>query len=331
MTESENRFSLTRAASITGGAAKNQILICINHAILLMLAALMFSAQSRAAEDFSITIPARFLVGYDAGLPLHANAQKTLENDTFTRYHVTYLNDRGDTVTGILTLPKTTNSPFPTVFFQHGMGDTKDCNYMLKGIKRFVELGYAVFAIDAMSFGERATPITKNASPAIFFRYPFLLRSVLIQTAVDVRRGVDFLLTREDIDKNKIFYVGNSMGSMLGVMPTAVDKRFKRAVFIVGCADYAQKFTMTKLMGVPAGLFEIVDPKNYVGLISPRPVFMINATRDELVPKGAADAFFAAAGEPKEQVWVNSQHDIDIVNGVDLIVDWFHKMDKAGM
>jgi hypothetical protein len=28
MTESENRFSLTRAASITGGAAKNQILIC---------------------------------------------------------------------------------------------------------------------------------------------------------------------------------------------------------------------------------------------------------------------------------------------------------------
>ena len=120
----------------------------------------MFLPQSRAAEDFSITIPARFLVGYDAGLPLHANAQKTLENDTFTRYHVTYLNDRGDTVPGILTLPKTTNSPFQTVFFQHGMGDTKDCNYMLKGTKRFVELGYAVFAIDAMSFGERATPIT---------------------------------------------------------------------------------------------------------------------------------------------------------------------------
>ena len=55
------------------------------------------------------------------------------------------------------------------------------------------------------------------------------------------------------------------------------------------------------------------------------------STRDELVPKGAADAFFAAAREPKTQVWVDSQHDIDIVKGVDTIVDWFHKMDAAGL
>ena len=44
----------------------------------------------------------------------------------------------------------------------------------------------------------------------------------------------------QDIDKIRIYYVGNSMGSLLGVMPAAVDKRFKRAVFIVGGADYAR-------------------------------------------------------------------------------------------
>ena len=331
MTESENHPSLTRPVSITGGTAMNHTLGRISLSVILVLAAVMFLAPARAAEDFAVTIPSRFMLGYDAGLPLGANTQKTLENDTFTRYHVTYLNDRGDTVPGILTLPNTTNGPFQTVFFQHGMGDTKDCNYMLKGIKRFVELGYAVIAIDALGFGERSTPFTKHASPVMFFGYPFLLRSVFIQTSVDVRRGVDFLVTRGDIDKNRIYYVGNSMGSLLGVMPAAVDKRFKRAVFIVGGADYAHQFTMTKLMGVPAGLFEVLDPKNYVGLISPRPVFMINTTRDELVPKGAADAFFAAAREPKTQVWVDSQHDIDIVKGVDTIVDWFHKMDAAGL
>jgi uncharacterized protein len=331
MTASKNQPSLTRRASITGGTAMYRTVNGIGHSMILVLAAMLFLAPARAAEDFAVTIPSRYLLGYDAGLPLGAKAQKALENDTFTRYHVTYLNDRGDTVPGILTLPKTTNGPFQTVFFQHGMGDTKDCNYMLKGINRFVELGYAVIAIDALGFGERSTPITKNTSPVMFFGYPFLLRSVFIQTAVDVRRGVDFLLTRAEIDKNRIYYVGNSMGSLLGVMPAAVDKRFKRAVFIVGGADYAHEFTMTKLMGVPAGLFEVLDPKNYVGLISPRPVLMINATRDELVPKGAADAFFTAAREPKTQVWMDSQHDIDIVKGVDLIVDWFHKMDAAGL
>ena len=331
MTASENQTSFTRPASITGGTAIIHILIRIGHSVILVLAAVMFLTLGRAAEDFTVSIPSRFMLGYDAGLPLGANAQKTLENGTYTRYHVTYLNDRGDTVPGILTLPNTTNGPFQTVFFQHGMGDTKDCNYMLKGTQRFVELGYAVIAIDAMGFGERSTPFTKHTSPVMFFGHPFLLRSVFIQTSLDVRRGVDYLSTRGDIDKNRIYYVGNSMGSLLGVMPAAVDKRFKRAVFIVGGADYAHEFPMTKLMGVPAGLFEVLDPKNYVGLISPRPVFMINATRDELVPKGAADAFFAAAREPKTQVWLDSQHDIDIVKGVDAIVDWFHKMDAAGL
>ena len=83
---------------------------------------------------------------------------------------------------------------------------------MRKGINRFVELGYAVIAIDAMGFGERSTPLTKHASPVMFFGYPFLLRSVFIQTSVDVRRGVDFLLTRADIDKN---------GSIMSAIPWA--------------------------------------------------------------------------------------------------------------
>ena len=227
MTESENQPSRTCPVSITGGTAMNHTLGRIRLSMILVLAPVMFLAPARAAEDFAVTIPSRFMLGYDAGLPLGAN-------DTCTRYHVTYLNDRGDTVPGILTLPHTTNGPFQTVFFQHGMGDTKDCNYMRNGINRFVELGYAVIAIDAMGFGERSTPLTKHASPVMFFGYPFLLRSVFIQTSVDVRRGVDFLLTRGDIDKNRIYYVGNSMGSLLGVMPVAVDKRFKRAVFIVG-------------------------------------------------------------------------------------------------
>jgi len=169
------------------------------------------------------------MLGYDAGLPLGANAQKTLENGTFTRYHVTYLNDRGDTVPGILTLPKTTNGPFQTVFFQHGMGDTKDCNYMLKGTKRFVELGCAVFAIDAMGFGERSTPFPKHTSPVMFFSHPFLLRSVFIQTSVDVRRGVDYLLAFDgeygsgDLQRNAglwgIRQVGEYKGARLYRLP----------------------------------------------------------------------------------------------------------------
>jgi len=106
----------------------------------------------------------------------------------------------------------------------------------------------------------------------------------------------------------------------------------KRAVFIVGGADYQKEMrSMIYLMGIPASEFELVEPKNYIGMISPRPVLLINALRDGLIPREAALALFEAAEEPKEQVWMDSEHDIPIRKGVEIIVEWFKERDKKKM
>lgn len=296
--------------------------------ILFLLLLVSFAG----AKNNKITIPFKLLFQYDHSLPLRAKEEKIAEKDNFIRYHITYLNNRGEEVPAILTIPVRLKPPYEVVFFQHGMGDTKDCRYMLEGTDEFIKRGYAVFAIDALSFGERATPVTKDTSPAVFFKYPYLLRNIFIQTTIDVLRGIDYLQTRDDINAEGIYYVGNSMGSLYGVMLVALDKRLKRAVFIVGGADYQKKMrSMIYVMGIPASEFELVEPKNYVGMISPRPLLLINALRDGLIPREAALALFEAAEEPKKQVWMDSEHDIPIREGVEIIVRWFKERDKKKM
>ena len=76
MTESENQPSLTCPVSITGGTAMNHTLGRIRRSMILVLAPVMFLVPARAAEDFAVTIPSRFMLGYDAGLPLGANRRR---------------------------------------------------------------------------------------------------------------------------------------------------------------------------------------------------------------------------------------------------------------
>ncbi len=62
----------------------------------------------------------------------------------------------------------------------------------------------------------------------------------MIQESKDVGRSIDYLETRTDIDRNRIAYLGVSMGASLGVIMTAVDARFKAVVFLDG-GFYAEK------------------------------------------------------------------------------------------
>jgi len=65
-------------------------------------------------------------------------------------------------------------------------------------------------------------------------------REILIQDSKDLGRSIDYLETRTDIDRNRIGYLGVSMGAALGVIFTAVEDRFKAVVFLDG-GFYAEK------------------------------------------------------------------------------------------
>ncbi len=60
-----------------------------------------------------------------------------------------------------------------------------------------------------------------------------------IQAVVDLRRGVDLLLGRSDVDPRRLAYVGHSYGAQWGSILSAVDRRMKTSVLMAGVAEMA--------------------------------------------------------------------------------------------
>ena len=58
-------------------------------------------------------------------------------------------------------------------------------------------------------------------------------RDLVIRRAKEMRRAIDYAVTRSDVDSTRIAYVGASWGGRLGGLVLAVDPRFKAAVLYV--------------------------------------------------------------------------------------------------
>jgi formylglycine-generating enzyme required for sulfatase activity len=59
-------------------------------------------------------------------------------------------------------------------------------------------------------------------------------REATIQIGKDLRRTLDFLETREDIDSDKLVYYGLSWGAFVGPLMTAIEPRFTASMLVAG-------------------------------------------------------------------------------------------------
>jgi dienelactone hydrolase len=111
--------------------------------------------------------------------------------------------------------------PSPFVVALHGGG--QDRNAFLPEACLLAELGIASLLIDLPQ--ARAFPN---------FSRPDLERDTFAQTVITVRRGLDCLSLRSDIDMCRGAIVGFSFGAWIAGIVAAVDARPKRAVLIAG-------------------------------------------------------------------------------------------------
>jgi dipeptidyl aminopeptidase/acylaminoacyl peptidase len=127
--------------------------------------------------------------------------------------------------------------------------------------------------------------------------------------------GGDWLSRREEVDPNRIGGFGLSMGAYVLTQAAALDKRL-RAVTLAACpTDVVEQNWVTSgkwgpLSQLPAYLALRVShmpldmlPKDIIGTIAPRPVFILGSDLDRTVPEYMARELFARAGNPK-QMWI---------------------------
>jgi len=273
-----------------------------------------------------------WLFGYDKNLPLSPEVSVAEETDAYTCYKVVYRSARDQRVPAFLVLPK--NRPegqkLPCVILMHGLGGDKSMLKMLWPM--LTSAGYALFAIDAQYHGER-----KPKDPFPFFGvYPYYSRDALIQTVIDLRRAVDYLETRSEIDPKRIGYIGASMGGILGAMFAGVDERVQAPVLLVTGGNWRimmeksilpifRENRPAKEVEQALKAMEIVDPIHWVGRISPRPVLMINGDADDVVPVESNKALHEAAREPKKIIWYKGGHvppPTEMPNVLNAIMNW---------
>jgi dienelactone hydrolase len=145
------------------------------------------------------------------------------------------------------------------------------------------------------------------------------IRNALIDMVPSVMLVIDYLLTREDVDRSRIVLLGYSFGAPFVPCIAAHDRRVAVAAMVYGGGDLRFLIThnvrryegeaVSQFVGALGGLLlRPLEPMRYIGRVTPTPLIMINGTNDEQVPRTSVELLFNAAGEPKTIRWLESRH-----------------------
>jgi dienelactone hydrolase len=154
-------------------------------------------------------------------------------------------------------------------------------------------------------------------------------RNAMIDAVVAIRRAVDVLETRQNVDPKRIAYVGHSFGAMMGANAISVDRRFRAAVFEVGLlgmdvhiatSPHPWAAGIRKDLGdkLPAFLkaIEPLDTSHFLPQAPHIPLLFQSARYDPGVPEKDSLDFYNIANQPKELKWYPSGHDVSDIHAI---------------
>ncbi|MGM0506513.1 MAG: acetylxylan esterase [Bacteroidota bacterium] len=235
--------------------------------------------------------------------PLNARTVGTLEREAFTVEKVIFESRPGYHVTAALYLPKGSSGPHPAVVYAsgHTSDGFRSATYQRVSMN-LAERGFAVLAFDPVGQGERHQYLneegtgTRLGGPTREHSYAgaqmLLSGDSMVRSMIwDGMRSVDYLLSREDIDPDRIGMTGRSGGGTQTALVAALDERVAVAVpenYIttlswlfrsIGSQDAEQN--------IPGGVALGLDHGDLLLARAPKPTMLIATTRDFFSIQGA--------------------------------------------
>ena len=167
---------------------------------LLLLNFLTVAVAAPAGRDLSQLV---HLYDCDSRQPLDIH-DKTLKTFSCGVIHdITYVSPSGGLVSAYLIVP-TGKGPFAAVVFGHWGNGTR--GEFIPEAKTYACAGVVSLLPDYR--WERPRPWYSEVDD---FAHPDLDRKTRIATVIEMRRAIDLLLTRADVDPNRVAYVGHSL------------------------------------------------------------------------------------------------------------------------
>ena len=297
----------------------------------IALLLLHFLTESSAAPAERVPTSVAHLFDYDSHELLDLHDKTVKDFDCGVIHDISYVSPSGGPVSAYQIVPKG-KGPFAAIIFGHWGNGTR--GEFIPEAKAYACAGVVSLLPDYR--WERPRPWYSAIDE---FAHPDLDRKTRINTVVEMRRAIDLLLTRTNVDPNRIGYVGHSFGAQFGAILAAVDPRIKVAVLMAGAAEEADLLLRSDnprladlRASLPKGQLDTylntladLNAVNYVRYAQPVPLLLQFANFEQYFDRASMDRYAAAATEPKTVLFYDSAHDLNDPQALKDRVDWLAK------
>jgi eukaryotic-like serine/threonine-protein kinase len=233
------------------------------------------------ADDATFASYAR-LFDYDP-IPLDARVEESDDSHALWRrekvsYTAAY---GGERVVAYLFIPKNAQPPYQTVVYFPGtdaMLLRSSRNLRIREAEFYIRSGRVLVYPVYKGTYEREVPADRG---------PIATRDLRVQMANDVRRTVDYLTSRDDIDPDRIAYYGLSLGASVASFALALEPRFRSAVVFGG--------HLTRRPATPE-----VEAQHFHARVR-LPVLYVAGRDDFMVPLDLQREYFDLLGTPPDR------------------------------
>ncbi len=249
----------------------------------------------------------RRMYAYDP-LPLNAEIEATDSSRNWIRERVSFDSSYEERTAVYLYLPRSGSPPYQTLLYYPGevarLVDSVD-EYRPIHFDFILKSGRAVaFPVFKGYFDRR------DERP---LQGPNARRQRRFQVINDLRRTIDYLATREEINSTKLGYYGYSTGGVLGPIFLVVEPRLRVGMFYLAGL-------------LPANLLPEIDSLTFLSRVAV-PVLMFSGELDSVFPlETSAKPFFGSLGTPdKKHVIERGGHFVLREILIRETLDWFDR------
>ncbi len=187
----------------------------------------------------------------------------------------------------------------------HFHGNAANVSAHIGLVEWLVHAGYHVLMFDYRGYGRSAGRVHRAG------------------TIRDGHAAVDYLLTRPEVDRRRLFAYGQSLGGAVAIV-VAAERPELRAVVAESTFSSYQRIAALHgrrvCFGLPLGdavaaisIERGYDPRDYVARIAPRPLLVISGGRDTICFPQLGQELYDAAAEPKHHWHIPEAAHLEIV------------------
>jgi dienelactone hydrolase len=238
---------------------------------------------------------------YDASQPLAFVDRGIVTPDYPLAVHDVTFESNGETIEAYLVVPPG-DGPWPAAVYVHGAGSERTS--MLGPASWLAARGAVTITL--------SMPSARHGAPrGIGVERLESHRELEVGDVVAVRRAVDLLSARDDVDPERIGYVGWSAGARTGALLSGLEPRLHAIVLVAPGSEPVSEFVDAAEpdeRGATQRVMSSIDPLAFIARADGDELLTQEAENDDVIPRSAIDARVDAAPDGAEVRWYDADH-----------------------